>query len=82
MTRMATQHDENTAPVTDSVSESTEDVDQTVGASVVRPAGHRGTVPVGERDTRGFGTVLLYGIAAFALFAVLFLIIDLLTGHL
>ena len=36
MTRMATQHDENTAPVTDSVSDSTEDVDQTVGASVVR----------------------------------------------
>lgn len=82
MTGMTTQHDENTAPVTDSVSDSTEDVDHTPGASVVRPSGPSGAVPVGEKDTRSFNTVLLYGLAAFALFAILFLILDALNGHL
>lgn len=40
------------------------------------------SVPVGEKDTRSFNSVLLYGIGAFALFAVLFVILDLLNGHL
>lgn len=40
------------------------------------------TVPVGQKDTRSMNTVLLYGIAAFAAFAVLFVVLDLLTGQL
>lgn len=39
------------------------------------------TVPVGRKDTRSMNTVLLYGVAAFAIFAVLFIIIDVLNGH-
>ena len=80
---MTTQHEENTAPVTDTVSDSTDNVDhRTGGATGVRRAGPSGAVPVGEKDTRGFTTVLLYGLAAFALFAVLFVVLDLLNGHL
>ena len=40
------------------------------------------TVPVGAKDTRSMNTVLLYGIGAFALLAVLFVILDAASGHL
>lgn len=46
------------------------------------PATTARTVPAGEKDTRGMNSVLLYGIGAFALFAVLFVVLDLLNGHL
>jgi hypothetical protein len=46
------------------------------------PATTARTVPVGQKDTRSMNTVLLYGIAAFAAFAVLFVLLDLLNGHL
>lgn len=40
------------------------------------------TVPVGEKDTRSMNTVLLYGVAAFAIIAVLFILLDAVTGQL
>ncbi|WP_158288662.1 hypothetical protein [Ornithinimicrobium flavum] len=46
------------------------------------PATTARTVPVGQKDPRSMNTVLLYGIGTFAAFAVLFVLLDLVNGHL
>lgn len=78
---MATQQHEPPAPVTDSVSDSTGDVE---GGPAERPAtpAPRGQAPVEPGGARSVNALVLYFLGFVALFLVLFVAIDLVTGAL